>query len=174
MRRGNWINGILALVILALLVWLFLNTGSKPASPTPGTPRASPAPQAPAPTAAVALLAGYADPATEPIDDLQKLHRVITGYFSIVKESSRYPIGGNADLAAALRGENPNKEILLPANHPVFSDDGLLLDRWKTPLIVHPEAWRELELRSAGPDKMPYTEDDLVLSPAGLRTATGP
>lgn len=174
MRRGNWINGLLAIAILALLVWLLFNTGSNPVSPPSSASRSSPPPQAPAPTAAVALLAGYADPATEPIDDLRKLHRVITGYFSIVKESSRYPIGGNADLAAALRGENPNKEIFLPASHPVFSADGLILDRWKTPLIVHPEAWRELELRSAGPDKMPYNEDDLVLTPAGLRKATGP
>jgi hypothetical protein len=84
-----------------------------------------------------------------------------------MKDSSKNPIGGNADLAAALRGENPNKEIFLPADHPLFSADGLLLDRWNTPLIVHPEAWRELELRSAGPDKTPYTADDLILLPNG-------
>jgi hypothetical protein len=167
MRRGKWINGLLALAILGFLYWLVLHTGSKPASPPPPAIRPPPPPQAIAPTAAESLLAGYADPATEPIDDLRKLHRVVTGYFSVVKDSSKNPIGGNADLAAALRGENPNREIFLPADHPLFSADGLLLDRWNIPLIVHPEAWRELELRSAGPDKIPYTADDLILLPNG-------
>lgn len=167
MRHGNWINGLIALALLALLVWLFLSTGSEPASPPASPARTSPPPQASAPTAAESLLAGYGDPATEPIDDLRKLHRVVTGYFSVVKDSARNPIGGNADLAAALRGENPNKEVFLPANHPLFSADGLILDRWNTPLVVHPEAWRELELRSAGPDKTPYTGDDLILLPKG-------
>ena len=170
MRRGKWINGFLALAILALLVWLFLNTGSKPASPPPSATRTSPPPQSSAPTAAESLLADYADPATEPIDDLRKLHRAVVSYFSVMKDSSKNPIGGNADLAAALRGENPNKEIFLPADHPIFSADGLLLDRWNTPLIVHPEAWRELELRSAGPDKTPYAADDLILLPNGQQT----
>lgn len=167
MRRGIWINGLLTIAILGFLYWLILNTGSKPASPPLPAPRPSPPPQVIAPAAAESLLSGYADASTEPIDDLRKLHRVVTGYFSLVKDSSRNPVGGNADLAAALRGENPNQEIFLPADHPVFSADGLLLDRWNTPLIVHPEAWRELELRSAGPDKTPYTADDLILLPNG-------
>ena len=110
---------------------------------------------------------GYADPATPPIEDLKKVHRVITGYFSVVKDASRFPIGGNADLAAALRGENPNRETYVPGGHKVFSTDGLLLDRWGSHLVVHPEAWTQIELRSAGPDKIPYTADDLVLKPSG-------
>lgn len=167
MRRWKWYDWLIALAILGLLCWLVLSTGSKPAPPPSAATGSVPPAQSTTPTAAVSLLAGYADPATPPIDDLRKLHRVVTGYFSVVKDSSKNPIGGNADLAAALRGENPNKEIFLPANHPVFSADGLLLDRWNTPLIVHPEAWRELELRSAGPDRTPYTEDDLILLPNG-------
>lgn len=167
MRRWKRIDWLITLTILGLLVWLFFNTGSKPVPPPPSATRTSPPPQASAPTAAQSLLAGYADPATEPIEDLRKLHRIVVSYFSVVKDFSKHPIGGNADLAAALRGENPNKEIFLPAKHPVFSADGLLLDRWNTPLIVHPEAWRELELRSAGPDKTPYTADDLILLPNG-------
>lgn len=167
MRRRKWIDWLIALAFLALLAWLFLNTGSKPASPPPLAASTSPPPQASSPTAAGSLLEGYADPATDPVEDLRKIHRVVVSYFSVVKDSSKHPIGGNADLAAALRGENPNKEIFLPANHPIFSADGLVLDRWNTPLIVHPEAWRELELRSAGPDKTPYNADDLILLPNG-------
>lgn len=160
---------VLALAIAAAVLLALWHSRTPP----------SPARQAPAPaqaaepetsrltTAAESLLAGYADPASPPLDDLKKIHRVATGYFSVVKDSAKHPIGGNADLAAALRGENSNREVFLPADHPVFSADGLLLDRWGSPLVVHPQAWRELELRSAGPDRQPYTDDDLVLLPSG-------
>ena len=122
-----------------------------------------------APGSSEPLLEGYADPATPPIEDLRKIHRVATGYFSAVKDPSRYPIGGNADLAAALKGENPNREVFVRGSHAVFSPEGLIKDRWGSPLIVHPEAWRQLELRAAGPDKVPYTADDLILTPKGTQ-----
>lgn len=170
MRRLKWYEWLVALATLALLAWLFANLDSERPRPKAPEAKSLPPSRALASTAAASLLEGYADPATEPIDDLRKLHRVVVSYFSVMKDSSKHPIGGNADLAAALRGENPNKEIFLPANHPLFSADGLLLDRWNTPLIVHPEAWRELELRSAGPDKTPYTADDLILLPNGQQT----
>jgi hypothetical protein len=167
MRRLKWFEWLIALAILALLAWLFITADSEPPRPPAAAAKSQPPPRPVAPTAAESLLADYADPITPPIDDLRKLHRVVTGYFSVVKDSAKNPIGGNADLAAALRGENSNKEIFLPASHLIFSTDGLILDRWNTPLIVHPEAWRELELRSAGPDKTPYTADDLILLPNG-------
>ena len=167
MRPRKWHQWLIALATLALLAWMFFNADSERPQPPAAATKSQPPLRTVPPTAAESLLAGYADPATPPIDDLRKLHRVVTGYFSVVKDSARNPIGGNADLAAALRGENPNKETFLPAGHPVFSADGLLLDRWNTPLIVHPEAWRELELRSAGPDKTPYNDDDLILLPNG-------
>ena len=119
------------------------------------------------PTASEGLLTGYGDPSTPPLEDLRKIQHVAVGYFSLVKDAKRFPIGGNEDFSAALRGENPNREVFLRADHPVFSRDGLLLDRWGSPLIVHPQAWRELELRSAGADRIPYTGDDLILSPSG-------
>jgi hypothetical protein len=162
-------HGWLALAfILALLGWMFVSLQSVPPRTVKVPPPSSrPAAPNPAPFPAEALLGGYGDPATSPIEDLRKLHRVVTSYFSVVKDSSKNPIGGNADLAAALRGENPNREVFLPSGHPVFSADGLLLDRWGSPLIIHPQAWRELELRSAGPDRIPFTDDDLRLLPTG-------
>jgi len=168
----KWHGWLSLAFILALLGWMLVKLHSVPPRTEAVSPPASQAVAPnPAPLPAEALLAGYADPATPPIEDLRKLHRVVTGYFSVVKDSSKNPIGGNADLAAALRGENPNREILLPAAHPVFSADGLLLDRWGSPLIVHPQAWREIELRSAGPDRTAYTGDDLRLAPTGAPPA---
>lgn len=126
-----------------------------------------PQPMPPVPTGSESLLAGYGDPATPPMEDLRKIQHVAIGYFSVIKDSGRFPIGGNADLSAALRGENSNREIFVRPGNPVFSSDGLLIDRWGHPLVVHPQAWRELELRSAGPDGVPYNADDLILAPAG-------
>ena len=72
-------------------------------------------------------------------------------------------------LAAALRGENPNREVFVKPTSSVFSPDGLLTDRWGSPLIVHPEAWKQLEIRSAGPDRVAYNADDLIITPAGIQ-----
>jgi hypothetical protein len=171
MNRLFTILGLLIVFIMVgMLVWVSnqLDTIRRAPVSAPVPSQSQIAPQADAaPTASEALLENYGDPATPPIEDLRKIQRVAVGYFSVVKDAQRFPIGGNADFAAALRGENPNREIFLPAGHRLFSADGLLLDRWGSPLIVHPQAWRELELRSAGPDRIPHNADDVVLSPAG-------
>ncbi|MGL4398530.1 MAG: hypothetical protein ACRCXD_01565 [Luteolibacter sp.] len=159
---------ILLFTLMAMVIWVSNHLDFPVESPPPPPVRSEIKPPPPTePTATESLLAGYADPSTPPIEDLRKIHRVTTGYFSVIKESSRFPIGGNEDLSAALRGENANREVFVSTGHPVFSSEGLLVDRWGSPLIVHPEAWRRLELRSAGPDRVPHNADDLILSPAG-------
>lgn len=170
-RRLAWLVGLAAVV---LMVWLWLSgTGGKEAPLEKLEPTESRVPDVPVmPSAAEKLLDGYGDPAVEPIEDIRKIHRIAAGYFSVIKDSSRNPIGGNADFSAALRGENPNREIFLRGDHRVFVD-GLLVDRWGVPLVVHPEGWRSLEIRSAGPDRKPYTEDDLVILPTGLQPEGG-
>ncbi|MCW1923482.1 hypothetical protein OKA05_13035 [Luteolibacter arcticus] len=172
MKSGRRLSAwawVVALAALAPLTWMFLK--APPEAPRTAEESTIPdrthAPTPRTPTAAERLLEGYADPATPPIEDLRKIHRVAAGYFSVVKDASRFPIGGNADLSAALRGENSNREVLVPEGHRAFSKEGWLIDRWGTPLVVHPEGWKQLELRSAGPDKTPYTPDDLVLKPSG-------
>ena len=159
---------ILLFGLVAMVVWISnqLDFKRKP-FPVPSVKSEIRPSPPPLPTASESLLAGYADPATPPIEDLRKIHRVAIGYFSVVKDSGRFPIGGNQDFSAALRGENPNREVFIPGGHPVFSKDGLLVDRWGSPLIVHPEARRQLELRSAGPDRLPFNDDDLILTSAG-------
>jgi hypothetical protein len=177
MSRLRWYEWIILAVMIGVMTWLFFDLDSEKRPPKPPEVSRSetkvPVPDTPVP--GDALLADYANPASPPIEDLKKVHRVVTGYFSVIKDATRFPIGGNEDLATALRGENPNREILVRVGHPVFSKEGLLIDRWGSPLIVHPQAWKQLELRSAGPDRVPYNEDDLVLAPNGLtpRSQTG-
>jgi hypothetical protein len=161
---------ILLAVAALFVAWWLSRKDLPPPESTPALPAPAERSVSKPATASEKLLEGYADPATPPVEDLKKIHRVITGYFSVVKDPGRFPIGGNADLAAALRGENANREVFVDGGHPVFSKDGLLIDRWGTPLVVHPEAWQQLELRSAGPDKVPFTADDLLLAPNGTRS----
>jgi len=159
----------LAVAVLAgWLVWLVQQPpGVQPSPVEPNLPTESHEPNAPAsaPLPGEALMQAYGDPSTSPIEDLQALDRVLTGYFSIIKNDPRHPIGGNEDLAAALRGENANLQEFLPADHPAFDAANRLIDRWGTPLFVHPVAGREIELRSAGPDQTMFTEDDVTLAP---------
>ncbi|MES2922797.1 MAG: hypothetical protein V4819_14685 [Verrucomicrobiota bacterium] len=159
---------ILVFIMIAMLAWVSnrLDTIKQRLPTKPAQSQIQPVLPA-APTASESLLTGFGDSATSPIEDLRKIQHVAVGYFSVVKDTQHFPIGGNQDFSAALRGENPNREIFLRADHPVFSREGLLIDRWGSPLIVHPEAWRELELRSAGPDRIAYNDDDLILSPTG-------
>lgn len=172
MKRSRSIFILLIVALAALAAWLLSRTKEAAVIDTVPAPVISqPEPEIPTPpTAAESLLEGYGDPATAPVEDLRKIHRVAMGYFSVVKDPSRFPIGGNADLAAALRGENANREVFVRGDNAIFTTDGLLKDRWGNPLIVHPEGWRRLELRSAGPDGIGYNEDDVVLGPSGVQT----
>lgn len=169
--KRQWIAGsVIVLLIIGAVWFLKSRVREKPVEVKPGIPSISQAPLQPVtPTAGERLLEGYGDEGTPPIEDLRKIHRVLGGYFSVIKDSSRFPIGGNEDLAAALRGENQNKEVFVPAGHRLFAADGKIIDRWGTALIVHPEGWQRIELRSAGPDRKPYTEDDLVILPTGMQ-----
>jgi hypothetical protein len=167
-HRLRWIA---AVFLIGSVSWLFFKHGSDnpPTAPSPSSSSSIvPVEIPPTPVPGDALLAGYGDPAAPPIEDLRKIHRVMMGYFSVIKDASRFPIGGNADLAAALRGENANREVFVRPGHAVFSNDGELTDRWGTQLIIHPEAHREIEIRSSGPDRIPYNGDDIILGPDGL------
>jgi|GEM_PF-4886781 len=48
-----------------------------------------------------------------------------------------------------------------PARHQ-FSEHGELLDRFGTPFFFYADSADRMEIRSAGPDKAKYTEDDIV------------
>ena len=166
---------ILFIGIPLILLWLGLTFFRQ----SPGPPLHPKAPEEPTfsqsepatpgpPLPGDALLADYASPDTSPMDDVRKLHNVLSGYFSVVKDVTRHPIGGNADLAACLLGENINREAFIRPGHPILNDAQLLVDRWGTPFSIHPEAAREITIRSAGPDTEMFTEDDLIILPTGL------
>ena len=75
------------------------------------------------------------------------------------------PVGDNAAITAALTGKNPLNFQFIPREHPAINASGVLCDRWGTPFFFHALSGTRMELRSAGPDRQMYTDDDIVFTP---------
>ena len=72
------------------------------------------------------------------------------------------PVGTNAEITAALLGDNARQmKLELPAGSSLNAS-GELCDPWGTPWFFHQLSAKKTELRSAGPDKQLYTQDDFV------------
>ncbi len=44
-----------------------------------------------------------------------------------------------------------------------INEKGELVDAWNTPFFFHQISGTEMEIHSAGPDKIMWTQDDLVI-----------
>ena len=75
------------------------------------------------------------------------------------------PVGENAEIAAALMGDNRLGLALIPKGHRAINENGELCDRWGTPLRLHQLSGTRMEVRSAGPDRKFNTDDDAVWTP---------
>ena len=86
--------------------------------------------------------------------DLLKVYRRLFGAF---------PAGeNNQQFVNALLGANKEKLPLLPHDHPRLNANGELVDAWDTPFFFHQNSRTSVEVRSAGPDRLMYTDDDIV------------
>ena len=70
------------------------------------------------------------------------------------------PIGTNAEITKALMGGNRKGAQLGPADPSAINGDGEMVDPWGTPYFFHQISGQIMEIRSAGPDKKLWTEDD--------------
>jgi hypothetical protein len=70
------------------------------------------------------------------------------------------PVGENEEIFAALRGKNPKGIHFLPDSFPGLQSDEKVHDRWGTPWHFHAISGQQMEVLSAGPDRMFGTEDD--------------
>lgn len=74
------------------------------------------------------------------------------------------PIAPSNDiLIGQLMGDNPNRVAVLSREARNVSDRGELMDRWGVPYFFHPISSKLMEVRSAGPDRTMWTEDDVQL-----------
>ena len=161
-RRLGWV-----LLPVLLAGWIFWGRWPLPAPPPLPVSLTIEIPATP--LIGESILRDYAKPDLTLRDDLASMHELLLNFQTLVKHSDALPLGGNAEIAAALRGQSrQNREAFLPEGHPAFNPAGDFVDRWGTPLVFHAESRDRVSIRSAGPDTIPWTEDDLTRGTDGV------
>lgn len=161
-----------ALAVVALLgigavtLWMNRTRDSDPPPPPPafiGPEDLLPEPPGKAPSRFLAdkMLADYGSEESSPKNDLKLMGRFIDSVFLLIKNRDTRDYATNEDLALFLQGANAHREPYLGSVSTALNKQGQLIDRWGSPLMVHPVSQKVLEIRSAGPDQKPYTDDDL-------------
>lgn len=112
------------------------------------------------------MLEGYGSDDSSDRKDLMRFATFLDSVFLLVKERDTADYATNPDLALFLLGSNSHQTPFLNKDSPALNEKGELIDRHGTPLIIHPVSRKLLEIRSAGPDRQPYTPDDLLWPPA--------
>lgn len=104
-----------------------------------------------------------ADPLGRADGDTRRDLRVLREIFEAYDVSfNAHPTGLHEEITAALTGHNPQGLAFIPADHPALDSQGRLLDRWGTPFFFHSISRHLTELRSAGPDRQMWTDDDFI------------
>ena len=74
------------------------------------------------------------------------------------------PVGTNLEITRALYGENPKQIKFLRLEDGMrVNSKGELIDPWDTPFFFHQLSATEMEIHSAGQDRIMGTTDDLVM-----------
>ncbi len=93
---------------------------------------------------------------------LENMRRAIRNY------GARFggnPVGTNPEITRALAGDNPGRvKFLNPDDGMRVNANGELIDPWGTPYFFHQLSGTDMEIHSAGPDRIMWTSDDLVVS----------
>lgn len=136
------------------------------AVPTPGAARTPDATRRPetAPPERSTLADALNSPNTDIRADLRLVSEILDTFRTNFLPTGN-PTGTNAEITAALTGQNRLRLALIPPDHPAINRAGELCDRWGTPFFFHAESATRMDIRSAGPDRKMWNEDDVVLSP---------
>ena len=179
---------VVAAIVVAMLIWGVWRAGPSPnPAATPGDPSAIPVPgdvlvdDVAAPFVAPVSERFLIDPLADPLEglvgeglnhpdgdalrDLRIVEDVLDAWRTNFPGAGN-PVGLNSEITRALAGANSLRVAFVPADHPAVNAHGELCDRWGTPLGFHQISGAHMELRSAGPDRTPYTADDLVWNAA--------
>ena len=108
-------------------------------------------------------LAGYGDPDTTGMDDLLLVQGLIQIFRLYMKDVESLPTFGNKEIVEALSGENRFQDRFIKSDFSFISNQGEITDRWGSPLVFHFEVAHCPDIRSLGPDKTLWTDDDIVL-----------
>lgn len=72
------------------------------------------------------------------------------------------PVGTNAEIMKTIMGDNPKSARLGPPEGQKINEKGELIDHWGVPYFFHQLTRDVMEIRSAGPDRRLWNEDDIV------------
>jgi hypothetical protein len=138
----------------------------QPGSPPPTTPpQSAPFPSAlttpplSPPVAGTPLASPDPDQSEKASIDVDHVGLMLRDYRTRMGEN---PFGTNAEIMKAVMGENPKQAKLGPPEGQKLNAAGELVDRWGTPYFFHQLSKSSMEVRSAGPDKVMWSEDDVV------------
>jgi hypothetical protein len=137
-----------------------------PAVPGPTAQRAFAVRATTPPLAAAGERSVLADSLNQPGHTARDDLAIVAELFANYREQFReMPVGTNAEITAALAGDNTRGHAVLPHNHVAINAVGELTDRWGTPFFFHQLAGDLMEIRSAGPDRRMHSADDIVWPP---------
>ncbi len=155
------IIALLGVVLLTVWAMDFFQRDPAPPAPAPAVTAPSPAiaslaVTAPRPSPPAPAAAGPDPAAAVALDRVRLMFR---DYRTVAGEN---PVGTNAEIMRTLMGDNARQATLGPPEGQSLNAAGELVDRWGTPLFFHQLSKTVMEIRSAGPDRIMGTEDDIV------------
>lgn len=128
-------------------------------APAPDPPLVSPTP----PTASIVTPGDEVNVSSDDrqrvLDAIDNLQFTLRDYATALGGN---PVGTNAEITASLLGDNLKQLKLPPPAGSTRNDQGELCDPWGSPWFFHQLSGRQMEIRSAGPDRALYTADDFV------------
>jgi len=108
------------------------------------------------------LAQGFLNPDATEEELVMNLERLVFN-LSLYANGGSLPGAFNIDIANGLLGDNKRKVAYLPADSIRLNEHGELIDSWGTPYEFHCESLKMADVRSAGPDKLHYTDDDIII-----------
>jgi hypothetical protein len=135
------------------------NTPSVPptdANPKPTTDLAS---RAASPTLTPGSTSSTNEELLPPLTILDKARVIMHNYRAAFGEN---PTGTNPEITTALIGKNAKQINFVAESGLRVNENGEMVDSYGTPFFFHQISGQEMEIRSAGQDKIMWTGDDLV------------
>jgi hypothetical protein len=178
MKRALLVLGFLALALV--IAWRFGAFSSpEPHAAQTAPPTSTKNTQRPAansaaktattqPTGSADEPSHLADALNSPNGDIRADLRIVSDVIDAFRTNfprDGNPVGDNVEITAALTGKNKLGLQLISPRHPAINKAGELCDRWGTPFFFHAESAHKMEIRSAGPDRKMWNEDDVVYTP---------
>ncbi|MEN8662148.1 MAG: hypothetical protein ACN4GF_01370 [Lentimonas sp.] len=94
-----------------------------------------------------------------PEETLEVIDELMAHYRYAYKEN---PVGSeNVEITAQLLGANPRRIVFIAADNSAIHGNELV-DQWGTPFFFHALSGQEMKVRSAGPDAIMWSQDDIL------------